>query len=45
MVSLTTLRPMKSDNPANTGDAEKRMLIVEYTLTVNNEAAQGEFST
>ena len=41
MVSLTTLRPMKSDNPANTGDAEKRMLIVEYTLTVNNEAAQG----
>jgi hypothetical protein len=41
MVSLTTLRPMKADNPANTGDAEKRMLIVEYTLTVNNEAAQG----
>jgi hypothetical protein len=41
MVSLTTLRPIKADQPAQTGDALKRMLIVEYTLTVNNEAAQG----
>jgi hypothetical protein len=41
MVSLTTLRPIKADQPAQTGDALKRMLIVEYTLTVNNEASQG----
>jgi hypothetical protein len=40
MVSLTTLRPIKADQPAQTGDSVKRMLIVEYTLTVNNEAAQ-----
>jgi hypothetical protein len=39
MVSLTTLRPMFVDKPAKTGDAEKRMMVVEYTLTVNNEAA------
>jgi hypothetical protein len=44
MVSLTTLRPIKADQPAQTGDALKRMLIVEYTLTVNNEAAQGGYS-
>lgn len=39
MVSMTTLRPMFVDKPAKTGDAEKRMMVVEYTLTVNNEAA------
>jgi hypothetical protein len=27
------------DKPAKTGDAEKRMLVVEYTLRVDNEAA------
>jgi hypothetical protein len=40
MVSLTTLRPIKADQPAQTGDSVKRMLICEYTLTVNNEASQ-----
>jgi hypothetical protein len=39
MVSLTTLRPMTLDKPAQTGDAIKRMMIVEYSLEVNNEAA------
>jgi hypothetical protein len=27
------------EKPAKTGDAEKRVLITEYTLIVNNEAA------
>lgn len=27
--------------PAKTGDAEKRVLNVEYTLIVSNEAAHG----
>jgi hypothetical protein len=27
--------------PAKTGDAEKRVLVTEYTLLVNNEAAHG----
>jgi hypothetical protein len=40
MVSLTTLRPIKADQPGQTGDSVKRMLICEYTLTVNNEASQ-----
>lgn len=40
MVSLVTLRPMFVDKPAKTGDAEKRMMVVEYTLRVNNEASQ-----
>jgi hypothetical protein len=39
-LKYVTLRPMFVDKPAKTGDAEKRMLVVEYTLRVNNEAAQ-----
>jgi hypothetical protein len=38
-VKYVTLRPMFVDKPAKTGDAEKRMLVVEYTLRVDNEAA------
>jgi hypothetical protein len=38
-VKYVTLRPMFVDRPAKTGDAEKRMLVVEYTLRVDNEAA------
>jgi hypothetical protein len=38
-LKYVTLRPMFVDKPAKTGDAEKRMLVVEYTLRVNNEAA------
>jgi hypothetical protein len=34
-----TLRAMFVDKPAKTGDAEKRMLVVEYTLRVDNESA------
>ena len=41
MISVDYLRPMFTDKVANTGDAEKRMLLVEYTLTVKNEAASG----
>lgn len=37
--ALVTLRPMFVDRPAKTGDAEKRMMVVEYTLRVDNEAA------
>jgi hypothetical protein len=39
MAALSTLRPMFVDKPAKTGDAFKRMMLVEYTLEVNNEAA------
>lgn len=41
MVKLRTLRPMFVDKPAKTGDAEKRAMVVEYTLEVSNEAAHG----
>jgi hypothetical protein len=41
MVKLRTLRPLQVDKPAKTGDAEKRAMIVEYTLEVSNEAAHG----
>jgi hypothetical protein len=40
-VSLSFLRPFKRVNLAKTGDAEKKMLIVEYTLQVKNEAGLG----
>lgn len=39
MVRLVTLRPMFVDKPAHTGDAAKRMMLTEYTLGVDNEAA------
>jgi hypothetical protein len=39
--ALAWLRPIKSVELAKTGDAEKRMLIGEYTLEAKNEAASG----
>ena len=41
MVSLGVFDDIKLEKPAKTGDAEKRVLITEYTLLVNNEAAHG----
>lgn len=40
-VSVSYLRPFKTVPLAKTGDAEKRMLIVEYGLKVKNEAGLG----
>ncbi len=39
MASVSSLRPFKSQKLAKTGDNEKHLLNVEYTLKVNNEAA------
>ena len=41
MASLGVLRPIEPVKPAITGDAVKRVLITEYTLKVNNQAAHG----
>jgi hypothetical protein len=41
MVSLGIFDDIQVNKPAKTGDAEKRVLNVEYTLIVNNEAAHG----
>jgi hypothetical protein len=41
MVKKGVLRDIAIRKPAVTGDAEKRVLNVEYTLIVNNEAAHG----
>lgn len=41
MISLGVFDDIKLEKPAKTGDAEKRVLITEYTLLVNNEAAHG----
>lgn len=41
MVSLGVFDDIQINKPAKTGDAEKRVLNVEYTLLVNNEAAHG----
>jgi|SRR6056300_509900 len=41
MVSLGEFDAIKLEKPAKTGDAEKRVLICEYTLCVHNEAAHG----
>lgn len=38
---LAVLRPIQEIRPAVTGDAEKRVLLCEYTLQVDNEAAHG----
>lgn len=38
---LAVLRPIQEMRPAITGDAEKRVLITECTLQVDNEAAHG----
>ena len=39
--SLAVLRPIQQIELAKTGDAEKRLMLVEYGLKVNNEAAHG----
>lgn len=41
MVSHGVFRDVMLHKPAKTGDAEKRVLNVEYALVVNNEAAHG----
>lgn len=41
MVALGMFDDIKLEKPAKTGDAEKRVLITEYTLCVKNEAAHG----
>ena len=41
MVSLGVFDDISVEKPAKTGDAEKRVLVTEYTLLVNNEAAHG----
>jgi len=40
-VEVAYLRPFKTEPMAKTGDAEKRLLLVEYGLRVKNEAALG----
>jgi hypothetical protein len=40
-VGLAFLRPMQTVKLAKTGDAEKRLLLCEYTLVVKNEKALG----
>lgn len=41
MVAVDYLRPFMQEELAKTGDSEKRLLLAEYTLKVNNEAAHG----
>ena len=41
MVSLGSFDDIKLEKPAKTGDANKRVLITEYTLCVHNEKAHG----
>jgi hypothetical protein len=41
MVEVAYLRPHKTEKLAKTGDAEKRMMIAEYTLRVKQEAGLG----
>lgn len=41
MVSVATLRPVKSVTLAKTGDNEKRMLVTEKTLVIKNEKGLG----
>ena len=40
-VAMVTLRPVGTDELAKTGDSEKRLMIWEGTLKVNNEKAHG----
>lgn len=40
-ISIAYLRPFRVEKLAKTGDAEKRLLLAEYTLKVDNEAALG----
>ena len=41
MVTLGVFDDIALEKPAKTGDAEKRVLVTEYTLLVMNEAAHG----
>ena len=41
MVSLGVFDDISIEKPAKTGDAEKRVLVTEYTLLLSNEAAHG----
>lgn len=41
MVSMGVFRDIRLEKPGKSGDAEKRVLLTEYTLIVNNEAAHG----
>ena len=40
-VAISHLRPFRTIKLAKTGDAEKRLLLVEWTLKIKNEAALG----
>ena len=40
-VKIATLRPYTVETLAKTGDADKRMVLQEWGLQVNNEAAHG----
>lgn len=40
-VKVAYLRPFETEPLAKTGDSDKKMLIVEYTLEMSNEKAQG----
>jgi hypothetical protein len=39
--SVDWLRPIRQVELAKTGDAEKRMMLGEYTLSAKNEASSG----
>lgn len=41
MVKLGIFRDYRVEKPAKTADAEKRVLLTEYTLVMKNEAAHG----
>jgi hypothetical protein len=41
MVTMGVFDDIQIHKPAKTGDAEKRVANVEYTLIMNNEAAHG----
>ncbi len=43
-LGVAYLRPMQQKELARTGDAEKRLLLCEYTLVVKNEAASAKVS-
>mgnify|MGYP003980074197 CR=1 FL=1 len=42
MWAVAYLRPFKMEKLARTGDAEKRLMLVEYTLEARNEAASAK---
>jgi len=44
MWEVAYLRPFETQDLAKTGDAEKKQLLVEYTLVAKNEAANGKIA-